>query len=134
MKLFLVLAVLSICFAMLLGSQAPPKEQVGPLADGSFLLNSGWRLRPAGKQVPLGTLPMSAVVSRDGKYMFVLNGGYTPPSISVLDLGAEREIGRTPVADGWLGLALSLQGDRLYVGGGSEAAVFEFAVEGGRLT
>ncbi len=127
-------SALLVCFAVLLSSQPPAKEQVGPLAGGGFLLNSGWRLRPAGRQLPLGTLPMSAVVSRDGKYLLVLNGGYMPPSISVIDLAAEREIGRTPVADGWLGLTLSPKGDRVYVGGGSQAAVFEFSFAAGSLT
>ena len=35
---------------------------------------------PAGKQIPLDTLPMSTALSPDGKYLLVLNGGYRPPS------------------------------------------------------
>jgi hypothetical protein len=53
--------------------------------DGGTLLNSGWRLRPAGTETPLSTLPMSAAVSPDGKYVLVLNGGIEPPTISELD-------------------------------------------------
>ena len=94
---------------------------------------SGWRLRPAGKETPLSTLPMSAAVSPDGKYVLVLNGGLAPPSVSVLDAASGREIGRTPVADAWLGLTFSPKGDRVYVGGGSEAAVFEFTFSAGAL-
>lgn len=102
------------------------RERVGPQPDGSFLLNSGWRLRPAGTQVHLDTLPLSLAVSPDGKRLVVLNGGYNPPSLSLLDPTARREISRTRVRDAWLGLAFSPGGDRLYVGGGSQAAVFEF--------
>ena len=109
-------------------------EQPGPSAEGGVLLASGWRLRPAGKQVPLSTLPMSAVVSPDGKYVLVLNGGIAPPSISVLDAATASEIGRTPVADAWLGLTFSPKGDRVYVSGGSEAAIFEFTFSRGALT
>ena len=65
--------------AAVLASQPEPREQVGPLPDGGFLLNSGWRLEPAGKQIPLDTLPMASAVSPDGKYLLVLNGGYKPP-------------------------------------------------------
>ena len=36
---------------------------------------SGWRLRPAGKETPLSTLPMSAAVSPDGKYVLVNSWG-----------------------------------------------------------
>jgi DNA-binding beta-propeller fold protein YncE len=103
---------------------------VGPLADGGFLLNSGWKIRPAGRQVPLDTLPMSTAVSKDGKYLLVLNGGYKPPSISVLDASSMQEVGRTPVADGWLGLTFSPDGKRVYLGGGSRASVFEFEFPG----
>ncbi len=101
--------------------------------DGGTLLNTGWRLRPAGTQTPLSTLPMSAAVSPDGKYVLVLNGGFEPPSVSVLDAATGRELGRTPVADAWLGLTFSPQGDRVYVGGGSESAVFEFTFSAGAL-
>src|SRR5579883_842869 len=120
--------------AALLSSAPAAREQVGPLPDGSFLLNSGWRIHAAGKQVPVDTMPMSSVVSRDGKYLLVLNGGYNPPSVSVIDVAGTRELSRTPVADAWLGLTFSPQGDRVYVGGGSKAAVYEFTFANGTLT
>src|ERR1035438_4958359 len=120
-------ACLTAAAALILSSQSAPRESVGPLPGGAFLLNSGWRVKPAGQQVPLDTLPMSAVVSQDGKYMVVLNGGYNPPSLSVLDIAAGREMSRTPVPDAWLGLAFSTDGKTLWVGGGSKAAIFEFS-------
>ena len=122
-----------VIFSAVLVSQPAPPERVGPLANGGFLLNSGWRLLPAGKQVPLDTLPMSSALSRDGRYLLVLNGGYKPPSISVLDTAIGREVSRVPVPDAWLGLAFSPAGDRVYVGGGSKSSVFEFKFSGGSL-
>jgi DNA-binding beta-propeller fold protein YncE len=104
-----------------------------PLCAQPDVLHSGWRLRPAGSETPLSTLPMSAAVSPDGRYVLVLNGGLEPPSVSVLEAASGREIGRTPVPDAWLGLAFSPKGDRVYVGGGSEATVFEFTFSGGAL-
>jgi len=129
-----ILLILLLSMAALLVSQPAPREQVGPLPSGGFLLNSGWRLQPAGHQVPVGTLPMSSALSPDGKFLLVLNGGYNPPSISVLDVASEKEIGRTPVADGWLGLTFSPKGDYVYVGGGSRASVLEFKYLSGVLT
>jgi len=125
--------LLLIVGAAMVLSQPVPPERVGPLPGGGFLLNSGWRLTPAGQQVPLDTFPMSSALSPDGRYLLVLNGGYNPPSISVLDTGAAREISRVPVADGWLGLTFSAKGDRVYVGGGSRASVFEFSFAQGVL-
>jgi Uncharacterized conserved protein len=129
-----ILLILLLSMAALLVSQPAPREQVGPQASGGFLLNSGWRLAPAGHQVPVGTLPMSSALSPDGKFLLVLNGGYNPPSISVLDVASEKEVGRTPVADGWLGLTFSPKGDFVYVGGGSRASVLEFRYANGALT
>ena len=97
-------------------------------------MNSGWRVKPAGTQIPLDTLPMSSVLSKDGRFLIVLNGGYNPPSLSVLDTKDGHEIGRTPVADAWLGMALSPNGKTLWVGGGSQAAIYEFSFdENGKL-
>ena len=127
-------AVAAVSAAALLSSQTAPRERVGPLPDGGFLLNSGWRLQPAGRQVPLDTFPMSTALSRDGKYLLVLNAGYNPPSISVVETASARVLGATPVADGWLGLAFAPNSDRVYVGGGSQAAVFEFTLDNGTLT
>src|SRR5262252_527924 len=122
-----------IALAALLGSQPAPREQVGPLPGGGFLLNSGWRLDPVGKQVPLDTFPMSSALSPDGKYLLVLNGGFKPPSVSVIETASGRVTGSVPVEDGWLGLAFTPRGDRVYVGGGSRAAIFEFTFTNGTL-
>ena len=130
----IALLIAFISLGALLSSQPAPRERVGPLPDGSFLLNSGWRLAPVGKQVPLDTFPMATALSPDGKYLLVLNGGYRPPSVSVIEAASARVVSSVPVADGWLGLAFSPRGDRVYVGGGSRAAVFEFSFAGGKLT
>ncbi|HEV2447811.1 MAG TPA: YncE family protein, partial [Candidatus Sulfopaludibacter sp.] len=130
----LTLAAAGILAAAILTSQPAPREQVGPLPGGAFLLNSGWRLQPVGRQIPLETLPMSTALTPDGRYLLVLNGGYRPPSISVIAAADGSVMGTTPVPDAWLGLAISPKGDRVYAGGGSKAAVFEFALQDGKLT
>jgi YVTN family beta-propeller protein len=131
MRSYLCIALLLV--AALLCSQPAPRERVGPLPGGGFLLNTGWRLEPAGKQIPLDTFPMATALSPDGRYLLVLNGGYNPPSISVLEAATGHETGHVPVADGWLGLTFSPKGDRVYLGGGSRAAVFEFSFADGAL-
>jgi DNA-binding beta-propeller fold protein YncE len=120
--------------AAIVVSQPAPREQVGPLPNGAFLLNSGWRIDPVGKQVPLDTLPMSSALTPDGKYLLVLNGGYKPPSVSAIEIASARVVSTAPVRDGWLGLAISPRGDRVYVGGGSQAAIYELQFADGKLT
>src|SRR5215469_12433418 len=98
MRSYLLIAIL--LGAALLCSQPAPREQVGPLPGGGFLLNSGWRLEPAGKQVPLDTFPMATALSPDGKYLLVLNGGYKPPTVAVLEAATGHETSRVRVSDG----------------------------------
>ncbi len=129
----MALVVGFVFLGALVSSQPAPREQVGPLPGGGYLLNSGWRLDPVGRQVPLDTLPMSTALSPDAKYLLVLNGGYNPPSISIVETATGRVSGSTPVPDGWLGLAFAPNSDRVYVGGGSRAAVFEFTLADGAL-
>ncbi len=123
--------------AALLSSQPSPREEAGPLPTGGTLLVSGWRIRPAGTQMPLDTLPMSSALSPDGRFLLVLNGGYNPPSISVIDVKESRELGRVgltaPFSDAWLGLCFSPKGDKVYVGGGSAASVHEMTFSNGAL-
>jgi DNA-binding beta-propeller fold protein YncE len=110
-------------------SQRAIQQKVGPLPDGGFLLNSGWTIRPAGKQVEVGTFPMSSALSKNGKYLLVLNAGYDPPTISVIDVASKNELSKTPVADAWLGLRIDPRSDMFYVGGGTTGKVFEFALD-----
>jgi len=110
-------------------SQHAIQQRVGPLPDGGFLLNSGWAIRPAGQQVGVGTFPMSSALSKNGKFLLVMNAGYDPPTISVIDTTSKKELSRTRVADAWLGLRVDPRSDSFYVGGGTSGKVFEFALD-----
>ncbi len=108
---------------------AQPIKRVGKMPGGGFLLSNGWTLRPAGDQVPVDTLPMSTAVSNDGKYLLVLNAGYRPPSVSVIDIAKKQEVSRFKLAEAWLGLAVAPRGNRVYVGGGAGAVVYELTLD-----
>src|SRR2546422_3759862 len=56
-----LLALPAIAGAALLATRLVP----GSLPDGSTLLPSGWRIRPAGRVVPIGTLPLNLVRSEE---------------------------------------------------------------------
>src|SRR5215471_19204699 len=132
MRKWLVFLIAPLLAALVL-SQPEPREQVGPLPSGGFLLNSGWRLQPAGKQLPLDTFPMASALSPDGRYLLVLHAGYQPPSIAVIETGSAAVLGRVPLEDAWLGLTFSPAGDRVYAGGASKAAIFEFTFRDAKL-
>jgi DNA-binding beta-propeller fold protein YncE len=133
MKSRLLLAV-PLALGLALFSQQVPRLAPGIQPDGTYLLPSGWRIKPVGTQIIVDTLPMASVVTPDRKYLLVLNGGYNPPSISVIDIATAKELGRAGVPDGWLGLTMTKGGDKVYVGGGSRGAIYEFAFANGQIT
>ena len=51
----------------------------------------------------------------------------------MIDAATARVVSTAPVPDAWLGLVFASGGDRIYVGGGSRAAVYEFTLSGGAL-
>ena len=103
-------------------------------AIATALFAQDWKVTPAGQQIPVDTFPMSQAITPDGKLLLVLNAGLNPPSVSVIDIASGKEVDRANVPDGWLGLTLNKAGDRVYVGGGSKAAIYEFTFASGKLT
>ena len=133
MKVVRSLASIALAAAALL-SQDGQREIVGPLADGAYLLSSGWRIKAAGTQIPVDTLPLGGVVTPDKKFLLVVHGGFNPPSVSVIDLAAGKETSRAAVPDAWMGIAINKAGDKVYVAGASKAGIYEFSFTGGVLT
>ena len=129
---FGALAILVI--AGLVHSQKRALETVGPTEDGGFLLNTGWRIKPAGKNIPLSTLPMSQALAPDGRTLAVLNAGYAPASLSLVDLETARETARVVVGDGWRAMAFSPRGDKIYIGDGARGSVREFSASSSNLS
>jgi YVTN family beta-propeller protein len=128
-------AVAILVVAGVVYSQKHGLETVGPTEDGGVLLNTGWRIKPAGKNIPLSTLPMSQALAPDGRTLAVLNAGYAPASLSLVDLETARETARVTVGDGWRGLAFSPRGDdKLYIGDGARGSVSEFRFSSSNLS
>lgn len=118
-------AATAICAGFLLSQPEPPRR-TGPRPDGGFLLNSGWLLKPAGRQIALSTGPMASALSQDGKHLLILNGGYLQPMVTVHNAVTLEQISSASLQDGWLGLTFAPTSNLFYVGGGSRASVFEF--------
>src|SRR2546429_8827105 len=94
------LAVSTLAIATALATRLKP----GPLADGTTLLPSGWRIRPAGRQVTVGTLPLGLATLSDGS-LLVTNNGYGDNGLMQIDLGVGSVTWTQPLAAAWLGLA-----------------------------
>src|SRR2546425_5289068 len=123
-----LLALPAIAGAALLASRLVP----GPLPDGSTLLPSGWRIRPAGRAVPVGTLPLNLATLSDGSVV-VTNDGYGANSLMRIDPERARVVWRVPLSAAWLGLARAGRDwrDTVWASGGPTNRVYRLAWQGG---
>src|SRR2546422_212649 len=94
------LAVSALAIATALATRLKP----GPLADGSTLRPSGWRIRPAGRQVTVGTLPLGLATLSDGS-LLVTNSGSAENGLMRIAPGAAAGPWTQPLVAAWLGLA-----------------------------
>src|SRR6266446_2876359 len=123
-----LLALPAIAGAALLATRLVP----GPLRDGSTLLPTGWRIRPAGRVVPVGTLPLNLVTLSDGSVM-VTNDGYGENSLMRIDPVRAQVVWRVRLPAAWLGLARTGRDwrDTVWASGGPTNRVYRFVWQGG---
>jgi len=101
---------------------APAVTVPGQTADG-FLLPNGWRLTPAGTQVPLTDLPLNIHPTRDGKHALVTTNGYNAHELTVVDLQTASKGAVHTVRQSWFGLAVDEATGRLWWSGGGEGII-----------
>ncbi len=112
---------------------APPIKWPGPQADGSVLLHNQWTLRPAGQEIDLGSFPVNVAVHPKGRYAAVLNSGYGPHEVMVVDLDGRAVVSRAPLHESFYGLAFSADGSALYCSGGGDEVIHRFEFLNGKL-
>src|SRR6266853_3102792 len=76
----------------------------GPLAGGATLLPSGWRIRPAGRQVAVGSFPLGLVTLSDGS-LVVTNNGFGDNGLMGIDPQSATVVWKLQLPAAWLGLA-----------------------------
>src|SRR2546426_8457355 len=123
-----LLALPAIAGAALLATRLVP----GALRDGSTLLPTGWRIRPAGRVVPVGTLPLNLATLSDGSVM-VTNDGYGENSLMRIDPERAHVVWRVRLPAAWLGLARTGRDwrDTGWASGGPTNRVYRFVWQGG---
>jgi DNA-binding beta-propeller fold protein YncE len=88
-------------------------------------------VRPVGEQIPLETLPLGVRMLPGGKEMVILQSGYNKPRLSLHRTVDGAALQHLELRDSFHGLVLD--GNTVYVGGGTTGEIFEFVVEDGKL-
>src|SRR5438445_299858 len=68
----------------------PPRRLPGVQPEGEVLLPNQWSLRPAGKQLKLGDLPVQIALHPNERWAAVLHAGYGEHEIVLVDLEKQR--------------------------------------------
>lgn len=94
-----------------------------PAPEGGYLLPNGWTITPAGRQIPVGELPLGMALSHDGRYLAVTNNGYGEQTITLINTADEKAVHSISIPKSWLGVCFAPDRLRLYVSGGSDNRV-----------
>jgi DNA-binding beta-propeller fold protein YncE len=106
----------------------------GPLPDGAIQLPNQWQLRPAGKQIQLGSLPINIAVHPSGKHAIILHSGFGQHELVVVDLTSDKVSQHVPLNEAFYGLTISSDGKQVYCSGGGDELVHRFDFIRGVLT
>ena len=116
------LVLLLASFATADDPKPTPRERVLPglRKDGFVQLPNQWALKPAGRQVSVGDLPVNIQVHPTGQFAAVLHCGYQTHEVVILDLNPRqtRVVSRVTIPQGFYGLAFDPDGKQLYASGG----------------
>ncbi|HEX4574017.1 MAG TPA: hypothetical protein VH158_02710 [Gemmatimonadales bacterium] len=127
-KRILLFVLPALAGAALIATRRVPGRQ----PDGTTLLPSGWRIRPAGRQVAVGTLPLNLVTLSDGS-LLVTNNGHGANGLMRIDPVTARVVWQAPLRAAWLGLARTggEWRDTVWASGGGTNRVYRYVWQGG---
>jgi DNA-binding beta-propeller fold protein YncE len=108
--------------------QAPNHGVVWPgmTRAGTIVLPNGWSLKPAGRQVRIGDLPVQIAVDPIEPILAILHAGYGEHEVITVNGNNGRIIGRVTLPASFAGLVWSADGKRLFVGGGFDDRIYRF--------
>src|SRR4051794_5095366 len=82
--------------------------------DQPVVLPNGWTTSPAGRQITLGGMPLKVVAMPGGRYVLAMSNGFTEHFLGVIDLDSGEVVQHLAISEGWMGLAVSLNGRTVY--------------------
>lgn len=112
-------------------SGAPPSSGASGIPEGRAVLPTGVRLDPVTASIPLGSMPLSMVVSPSGDRVVVLLNGWREQGFQVVDRATGRVLQNVLQAAAFIGVAFSVDGSILYVSGGNQDVVYRYAWQNG---
>ena len=130
MRLRLAVPVVAAAALVLAAAAAAKRLVPGRMSDGTVLLSNGWRISPAGRQLAVGTLPLSLATLPDGRLLTLLSG-YSTEGLEVVDPARWAVTDSVPLSAAWLGMAVAGDGS-VFASGGTTNRVWRLREIAGR--
>jgi YVTN family beta-propeller protein len=111
-----------------------PRRLPGMSDGGTILLSNQWSLKPAGKQIKLGDLPVQIKLHPKQAWAAVLHAGFGDHEIAIVDLKQERVVSRVTVPQTFYGLCFDSEGQQLFASGGEHEVVHQYKFLDGYLS
>ena len=89
---------------------------------GATLLFNGWRIRPTGRHIPTGDMPLGGAISPDVKTYAICSAGFDKHALHLIDIATEKEIAVLPVVHTFYGIVWSPDGTTITLSGGVSIA------------
>ena len=109
-----------------LAATAKARADMPRVTANGTLLPSGWVLHPAGRQIPIGDMPLAMCLSPDGRRLLVSTGGFRPCQVVSINTDDEQVQVTQTLDQSWEGMAFGPAGDTLYVSGGGRGLLWRF--------
>jgi DNA-binding beta-propeller fold protein YncE len=101
---------------------------------GAVVLPNGWSLRPAGRQIRLGDLPVQIAVHPTEPVLAILHAGYGEHEVVTASATSGKIVGRVSLPASFSGLIWSHDGKHLLAGGGFDDKIYRFENKDGLLS
>ncbi len=119
------LAILISFFSLIASAQDANEKKL--------TLPNGWSLSPAGRSIPLGDLPLNIAVSNSKQLMAVTNNGQSTQTIQLINPITEKLVDQIIIGKSWYGLKFSKDEKSLFVSGGNDNWIIEYAINNNKL-
>jgi YVTN family beta-propeller protein len=131
--LCLIAGLTAITVRETLKANSAPRTDTPHSKDGATLLHNGWVIKPVGRPISIGDMPVAIMIAND--YCLVATAGFDPHQVHAFNMGSllrtlgaslEQPWASITLSNIWRGMAAG-KGDKrdiIYVGGGNRAQVW----------
>lgn len=132
----LLYATLLFCFTYCstVVQEAEEPLLLDSLSTQRVTLPNGWSLTPAGQSFPLGDFPMNMAVSHDQRRLAITNNGQSTQQVFLFDVVNNRLLDSIEITTAWLGIHFSADDQSIYVSGGNDNMVKQYAIQNNQLS